>query len=172
MQSVEEKQQTGWHTENAMEISSAQTPTTEAPRGSDLRYELEIGGSQAAPHLRVSPVKHSTFATFLYSWVSLFISSILLNFVVVLALTIRIFGLFFFCFGGSKPRPFQAQEKVRKSIGIGKITRDIAYYAHAVGLDCEEHKVVTEDGFILRVQHIIDRRPETTDPRGTSTPAV
>ena len=153
-----------------MEISSVQlTPTTEAPRVSDLRNELEIGGSRAALYLRVSPVKLSTFVTFLYCWASLFISSILLNFIVVFALTRRIFGLFFFCFGGSKPRPFQAQEKERKSIGIGKIRRDVAYYAHAVGLDCEEHKVVTEDGFILRVQHIIGRRPETTDPRGTST---
>ena len=62
-------------------------------------------------------------------------------------------------------RPFYKEEKERKDIETGRLKCDIAYYAKRVGLDCDEAKVETEDGFILAIQHIIDRRPGSVDSK-------
>jgi len=60
-------------------------------------------------------------------------------------------------------RPFYEQEKRRKNLDPGKLKCDIGYYAHREGLDCDETKIDTEDGFILTVQHILDRRQGAPD---------
>ena len=60
-------------------------------------------------------------------------------------------------------RPFYEQEKRRKNIDQGKLKCDIGYYARREGLDCEETKIETDDGFILTLQHIIDNRPGAVD---------
>jgi hypothetical protein len=53
-------------------------------------------------------------------------------------------------------RPFYEEEKKRRKFDTGKLKCDIAYYAKREGLDCEEMKVETEDGFILTIDHITD----------------
>ena len=56
-------------------------------------------------------------------------------------------------------RPFYEEERARKHIKPGKLKCDIGYYAQLVGLECDESKIETEDGFILTIHHIVDRRP-------------
>jgi Partial alpha/beta-hydrolase lipase region len=65
-------------------------------------------------------------------------------------------------------RPFYQQEKGRKHIKTGKLKSDIGYYAQRVGLDCEEFKVETEDGFLLTIQHIIDPKSGSVDPKSNN----
>ena len=59
-----------------------------------------------------------------------------------------------------KPRPFQAREDKakaeRRKHGSARLTCDVRYYARRVGLDVEEFKVTTEDGFVLVMEHIFD----------------
>jgi hypothetical protein len=62
-------------------------------------------------------------------------------------------------------RPFYHEEKKRKDIKTGKLKCNIGYYAQRAGLDCEEFKVETEDGFILTIQHVIDRRSGSVDAK-------
>ncbi|ETN37081.1 uncharacterized protein HMPREF1541_08071 [Cyphellophora europaea CBS 101466] len=59
--------------------------------------------------------------------------------------------------------------------GPDKLVCDIRYYARRVGLDCEEFKVQTEDGFILSLYHIFnptEYKPASEQERGASTPEV
>lgn len=63
-------------------------------------------------------------------------------------------------------RPFYEEEKERKYLDTGKLVCDIGYYAQRVGLECDEMKTETEDGFILMMQHIVDRRPGATPSKG------
>jgi hypothetical protein len=65
-------------------------------------------------------------------------------------------------------RPFYQQEKERRRIETGKLKCDVGYYANRVNLECEETEVVTEDGFILTIQHIVDRSAQATDWKRTS----
>lgn len=56
-------------------------------------------------------------------------------------------------------RPFYRLEQERRHIPRGDLKCDIKYYARRVGLESDEFKIETEDGFILTMQHIVDRRP-------------
>ena len=62
-------------------------------------------------------------------------------------------------------RPFYQEEKERRHVPTGKLVCDIGYYAQHVGLECDEMTTETEDGFILTMQRIVDRRPGATPPR-------
>lgn len=62
-------------------------------------------------------------------------------------------------------RPFYKLEKERKGIATGKLKCDIGYYAERVGLDCDEMQIESEDGFILTIQHIVDRSLGAIDPK-------
>lgn len=62
-------------------------------------------------------------------------------------------------------RPLYHREKERKHIQTGKLKCDIEYYAERQGLNCKEHKVETEDGFILTIHHITNRGSEPIDPK-------
>jgi len=64
-------------------------------------------------------------------------------------------------------RPFFEQETERKGLKTGRMKADIPYYAGRVGLDCEEMKLETEDGYILTMQRLVDCRPEGTNSRRT-----
>jgi hypothetical protein len=64
-------------------------------------------------------------------------------------------------------RPFYQEEKARKHLDTGKLVCDIGYYARHVGLECDEMKTETEDGFIITMQHIVDRRPGATPATST-----
>lgn len=48
--------------------------------------------------------------------------------------------------------------------GKDPIVCDVAYYARRVGLDMEEYKVQTEDGFVIDLWHIYDPREYTPKP--------
>jgi hypothetical protein len=148
---------------------SSNTAPTQVLHDLEVKAATELERGTSAPYIQISPLKHSAFVAFLYRFLSVLFSSLLLNAVTIFVFTARIFVAVFICFKGSKPRPFQEAEKARRNIPVGKLTRDITYYAQTVGLDCEEHRVTTEDGFILRMQHIIDRRPQHTEAIGTST---
>ena len=64
-------------------------------------------------------------------------------------------------------RPFYVLEKERRRIDTGKLKCDVGYYAQRVGLECHESQVETEDGFILTIQHIVDRTPGAIDAKST-----
>ncbi|KAL9045696.1 MAG: hypothetical protein Q9214_001303, partial [Letrouitia sp. 1 TL-2023] len=52
---------------------------------------------------------------------------------------------------------------------------DVSYYARRVGLDCEEFKVQTEDGFIIRLWHIFNPKeytPSSPSHRDQKQPIV
>jgi hypothetical protein len=70
----------------------------------------------------------------------------------------------------NRHRPFYKEEKERQHMKKGRLTCDIGYYAQLVGLECDETKVETEDGYILTMQHIIDRRPGATDCKSIIPP--
>jgi hypothetical protein len=65
----------------------------------------------------------------------------------------------------ARTRPFYEEEKERRYLDTGKLKCDIGYYANRVGLECEETKIETEDGFILMMHHIIDKRPGAVDSK-------
>ena len=47
--------------------------------------------------------------------------------------------------------------------GPDKLIPDIRYYARRVGLDMEEYKVETEDGFIITLQRVFDPEDPPSD---------
>lgn len=59
--------------------------------------------------------------------------------------------------------------------GPDRLVCDIGYYARRVGLDCEEFRVQTEDGFLISLYHIFDPtlyRPATESERSPSVPEL
>lgn len=67
----------------------------------------------------------------------------------------------------ARRRPFYEREKETRAVDAGKLKCDVGYYAQRVGLECHEYHVETEDGFILTIQHIIDRTPGAIDTKST-----
>ena len=67
------------------------------------------------------------------------------------------------------------EEFVPTEGGPDPIVCDVGYYARRVGLDMEEYKVQTEDGFIITLWHIYNPReytPATVEERGPRDPTV
>ncbi|KAI9892618.1 MAG: hypothetical protein M1814_001311 [Vezdaea aestivalis] len=59
--------------------------------------------------------------------------------------------------------------------GRDPIVCDVSYYARRVGLDIEEYRVQTEDGFIIKLWHVYnpkERRPKSTAEREQRGPEV
>jgi hypothetical protein len=57
--------------------------------------------------------------------------------------------------------------------GKDKLICDIGYYARRVGLDVEEFKVETEDGFLIVLWHVYDPKeysPASSETRGATNP--
>jgi hypothetical protein len=113
---------------------------------------------------------HYTFMTIqLYRFLSLFLSIAFLIFVMTCAMFKTVPSIMWVLWSWcrfkdpNRFRPFYEQEKARKHTKTGKLRCDIGYYAQRVGLECEESKVETEDGFILTIQHIIDQGPGFVD---------
>lgn len=67
------------------------------------------------------------------------------------------------------------EEYVPTEGGADKLVCDVGYYARRVGLDVEEWKVQTEDGFILDLWHVYNPReytPASLDCRTSTSPDV
>jgi len=118
---------------------------------------------------------HYTFLTIqIYRLLSMFLSFGFLIFVMLCAMAKTVPSIVWVLWSWCRfkdPhrfRPFYQQEKGRKHIKTGKLKSDIGYYAQRVGLDCEEFKVETEDGFLLTMQHIIDRKSGSVDPKSSN----
>ena len=59
--------------------------------------------------------------------------------------------------------------------GKDPLVCDVAYYARRVGLDVEEYKVQTEDGFIIALWHVynpLEYKQASAESRGFGKPAV
>ena len=59
--------------------------------------------------------------------------------------------------------------------GKDPLVCDVAYYARRVGLDVEEYKVQTEDGFMIALWHVynpLEFKPASPEHRGFGKPAV
>ena len=68
-----------------------------------------------------------------------------------------------------------AEEFVPTEGGHDKLLMDVGYYARRVGLDAEEFKVQTEDGFIITLEHVYDPReyqPLSEEERDYRNPRV
>ena len=117
------------------------------------------------------PFHYSFVTTQLYRVLSFFLSLAFLTLVIILALlkTLPSIGWVIWSWCQFKDpncyRPFYQQEKQRKKKNPGKLKCDVAYYAEQQGLSCDEFKVETEDGFVLIIQHILDRQPGSIDSK-------
>ncbi|KAK6501803.1 hypothetical protein TWF481_009627 [Arthrobotrys musiformis] len=58
-------------------------------------------------------------------------------------------------------------DEQERRYGKPKLKCDVGYYARRVGLDMEEFKITTEDGFILVLQHIFDPNNKGDGEDGT-----
>lgn len=120
--------------------------------------------------------KHYSFATVqLYRILSMILSVGFLVFVLICAMVKTLPSIFWVIWSWCqfkdphRLRPFYRREKERKHLKTGKLKCDVGYYAQRAGLECDETKIETEDGFILTIQHIVDRRPEAVSSKSAST---
>ena len=144
------------------------SPSTETPPNTPKDADETVSNPLFPPL-----PSHYTFLTIqLYRLLSLFLSVAFLIFIMTCAMFKTVPSVMWVLWSWcrfkdpNRFRPFYEQEKTRKHIETGKLKCDIKYYTQRVGLECEESKVETEDGFILTIQHIIDRRPGSVDFKG------
>lgn len=126
------------------------------------------------PLLPPIPTSFSTVAAWFYRIISGVLSTLFLIFVILLGALIKTipsmcWTLWSWCQlkDPNRLRPFYQEEKKRKHLETGELKCDIGYYAQRVGLECDEMKIETEDGFILTMHHIVDRRPGAVDYKRT-----
>ena len=138
-------------------------------RQASLEYDPE---ETVVLPLPAKPASFSPSVTWWYRIVSGLLSTIFLIFYVLMGALIKavpwgLWVLWSWCTfrNPNRYRPFFEEERERKHIKTGRIKADISYYAGRVGLDCEEMKAETQDGFILTMQRIVDRRPEGINSR-------
>jgi len=138
-------------------------------RQASLEYDPE---ETVVLPLPAKPASFSSFMSWWYRIVSGLLSTIFLIFYVLMGALIKavplgLRALWSWCTfrNPDRCRPFFEEETERKHIKTGRMKADISYYAGRVGLDCEEMKIETEDGFILTMQRIVDRRPEGINSR-------
>jgi len=138
----------------------------ESPSGSqDIVKSAEADETALHSHFPPVPTHYSFFAKYFYRILSFFLSILFLSCNVIIATvhSVPSIGRVILSWlrfrDPNRHRPFYKLEKSRRKIPTGKLKCDVAYYAKLVGLDTEELNIETEDGFILTVQHIIDRRP-------------
>jgi|SRR5579859_3327245 len=118
---------------------------------------------------------YTQLVRFTYNFLSLFLSSLFLETILLNALynalSSRSWFIWSWCRHFMNPdlsRPFYELEQEKCHIPRGDLKFHIAYYAQRIGLDCEEFKIEMEDGFILTIQHIIDRHPGAPDWKCTT----
>jgi hypothetical protein len=120
------------------------------------------------------PTRYPLPAILLYRFTSTILSPIFLSSILICALLKPIPA---FCsklwsccwsFRNHKGCKIKHQQDQNDLQGTDTLKCDISYYANLVGLDCEETKIETEDGFILTLQHIIDRRPDSVHWKRTN----
>lgn len=120
------------------------------------------------------PTHYSLSTKFFYLFVSSILSAVFMAVIMLGALVKTVPSICWVigswcCFQDpNRLRPFYQQEKERRRIETGKLKSDVGYYANRVNLECEESEIVTEDGFILTIQHIVDRSAQATDWKRTS----
>src|SRR5579859_1969398 len=136
-----------------------------------LLVEEEEASTSSVPPIP----SYTPLARFTYNFLSIFLSPLFLETILLGALYNALCSGSWFvwswCRHFTNPdlsRPFYELEQEKHHITRGDLKCDIAYYGQLVGLDCEEFKIETEDGFILTIQHIIDRRPGAPDWKGTA----
>jgi Partial alpha/beta-hydrolase lipase region len=150
-----------------LDVGSSQ-PLEHRSSTSTPKLADETGSNPLFPPL---PEHYSFITVQFYSCLSFFLSIGFLVFVVLCAMVKTVPSILWvlcsWCLfkDPNRLRPFYQEEKERKQVKTGKLKCEIGYYAQRVGLDCEESKIETEDGFILKIQHIIDRRPGSVDSK-------
>jgi hypothetical protein len=137
---------------------------------------LKSDETHSSPVFPTIPTRFSTLAVWFYGISSATLSSFFLVFYVLFGALIKSIPTIAWDVRSwcqfkdpDRFRPFYQEEKARKHLDTGKLVCDIGYYARHVGLECDEMKTETEDGFILTMQHIVDRRPGATPTASTST---
>lgn len=122
---------------------------------------------------------HSLATVLFYQYFSAILSSLFLIFAIVLCAMIKststlMWTLWSWCQfkDPNRFRPFYREEKAQKHLNVGELRWDIAYYAQRVGLECDDSKIETEDGFILTMHHIVDRRDGAVDSKRSFLPSL
>ena len=123
---------------------------------------------------------HFSSATVLfYQYSSAILSSLFLIFAIVLCAMIKSISTLTWtlwswcqCKDPNRFRPFYHEEKAQKHLSVGKLRWDIGYYAQRVGLECDDSKIETEDGFVLTMHHIVDRRDGAVDFKRSFLPSL
>jgi Partial alpha/beta-hydrolase lipase region len=140
-----------------------------------LDHRLNVGSPKDADEAVSNPLfpplpVHYSFATIqLYRFLSMILSVVFLSIVMLGAMVKTIPSIWWVTWSRlrfkdpNRLRPFHQQEKERRHIDKGKLKCDIGYYAQRVNLESDETEIVTEDGFILTIQHIVDRSTGSTD---------
>lgn len=162
---------TGAYLNSLLHVSPNQQPNIHPSADRPPNIPKDADEAVSSPLFPPVP-SHYTFLTIqLYRFLSLFLSIAFLIFVVTCAMFKTVPSIMWVLWSWcrfkdpDRFRPFYEQEKKRKHIKTGGLKCDIGYYAQRVGLECEESKVETEDGFILTIQHVTDRRPGSVDFR-------
>jgi hypothetical protein len=145
-----------------------------------LDHRLNNGSLKDADEAVSNPLfpplpAHYSFATIqLYRFLSMILSVVFLSIVMLCAMVKTIPSIWWVTCSRvqfkdpNRLRPFHQKEKERRHLDKGKLKCDIGYYAQRVNLECEETEIVTEDGFILTIQHIVDRSTGPTDSKRIS----
>ena len=152
----------------AVVLNSLSDPVeaSKLPNGTpDIIKSAEADETALHSHFPPVPTHYSFIAKYFYRILSFFLSILFLSCNVIIATfhSVPSIGWVILSWLRFKDpnchRPFYELEKSRRKIPTGRLKCDVGYYAKLVGLDTQEFNIETEDGFILTVQHIIDRRP-------------
>ena len=118
------------------------------------------------PQSSFQPSFLANLSLFFDQAISFLISSFFLSIVVLWACLVHIFNIILNSLRASPSKVFhwdQAPETPEK------VTKEVAYYARAVGFDIQDETVETEDGFYLRMHKVINPRASLrSDGRGRS----
>lgn len=132
----------------------------------------EVVEAVSSPLLPPIPIHFTPATTLFYRYLSGFLSTLFLVVVILLGALIKslptlCWTIWSWCQfkDPGRFRPFYEEEKERRHLETGKLKCDIGYYAQRVGLECDETTIETEDGFILVMHHIVDRRPGAVDSK-------
>jgi Partial alpha/beta-hydrolase lipase region len=150
------------------------------PNSENVDTVTKMADDETQPTLLIPPVsscQYSSFEALLFNISSSILSPLFLIFCVLVPAILSAIPVLAWAIWSyvqfkdpNRWRPFYEEEKERRYMDTGKIVSDIGYYARRVGLDCEEFKIETEDGYILTMQHLIDKRPGAVPSNRTISP--
>jgi len=153
----------------SIQVMEVDSRRQSSPTLNDDDDALKGDETHASPVFPTIPPRFSTLAIWFYGFSSAMLSTFFLVFYVLIGALIKslptiAWDVWSWCQfkDPGRFRPFYEEEMERKHLDTGKLVCDIGYYASRVGLECDEVKTETEDGFILTMQHIVDRRPGAT----------